>query len=85
VQALGAELLHAARDHVLDLRRIDTRALDDALVGGPEELVGMGVLVVALLQVPAADRRPGSLDDDDLAALELAHVLVASFDSVSKS
>ena len=40
---------------------------------GPEQLVGVRVLVVALLGVAAPDRRPDGLDDDDLAALLCAH------------
>ena len=34
----------------------------------PEQLVRVDVLVVALLRVAAADRRPDCLDDDDLTS-----------------
>src|SRR5207302_7029872 len=71
VQALLAELRHAARHHVLDHRGLDPRALDDLAVAAPEQLVGVGVLVVALLPVAAPDRRAHSLHDHDLAALSL--------------
>ena len=72
VEALLAELLHAAGDHVLDLARADAGALEQLGVAAPEQIVRMDVLVVALLRVPAPDRRAHRLDDDDLAAL-LAH------------
>jgi hypothetical protein len=74
VEHLLAVLLHAARDDVLDLTRVDARALDHLGVGRAEQLVRMRVLVVALLLVPAPDRRADGLDDDDLATL-LCHVL----------
>ena len=48
-------------------------------VGLAEQLVRMGVLVVALLRVPAADRGADRLDDHDLTAL-----LVASCQTPSK-
>src|SRR5262249_33377084 len=69
VEALLAELLHAARDDVLDLARVDPRAVEHLGVTAPEEVVRMDVLVVALLRVPAPDRRAHGLDDDDLSAL----------------
>jgi hypothetical protein len=67
-----AELLHAARDHVLDLGGVDPGALDQLAVGAREQVRGVGVLVVALLRVPAPDRGANRLDDHDLAATELA-------------
>src|SRR5204862_1355411 len=69
VEGLRAELLDAARDHVLDLERIDPRALDHRAEGGPEQRVRVGVLVVALLPVPAPDRRARSLNDHNFTAL----------------
>ncbi len=69
VEALLAELLHATRDHILDLRRVDAGALDHLCINLPEQRVRVDVLVVALLFVPAADRRAHCLDDHDLAAL----------------
>ena len=72
VEALGAELRDAAGDHILDLTGVDAGALDDRAVGGAEELVGMGVLVIALLGVTAADRCPSGFNDDDLAAMAIA-------------
>ena len=74
VEALLAELLDAAGDHVLDLQRVDAGALDHLRVALGQQRVGVGVLVVALLLVPAADRRADGLDDYDLAALWLPHV-----------
>ena len=53
--------------HVLDLAGRDTRALDHLGVAAAEQLVGVGVLVVALLLVPAPDRGPYRLNDDNLA------------------
>ncbi len=72
VETLGTELRDAAGDHILDLAGVDARALDDREVGGAEELIGMGVLVVALLGVTAPDGRPGGFNDDDLAAVAIA-------------
>ena len=74
VERLLAELLHATRNHVLDLRRVDPSAGDDLGVAAAEQVVGMGVLVVALLLVSASDRRADGLDDHDLAALWLPHI-----------
>ena len=74
VEALLAELLHAAGDHVFDLGGVDAGARDDLAVALAEQRVGVGVLVVALLLVPAPDRRAHGLDDHDLAALWLPHV-----------
>ena len=71
VDALLAELLHAAGDDVLDLGGVDPGAVDQLGVGLREQRGGVDVLVVALLLVPAADRGADRLDDDDLAALEL--------------
>ena len=68
VDRLLAELLHAAGDDVLDLGGIDPGALDHLGVGLREQGRGVGVLVVALLLVPAADRGPHRLDDHYLAS-----------------
>ena len=59
VQALRAELHDAAGDHVLDLAGVDAGALDHRAVGGAQQLVRVGVLVVALLEVAAPDRACG--------------------------
>ena len=72
VEALLAELLDAAGDHVADLGRVDAGALDQLGVDLGEEVRGVDVLVVALLLVAAADRGAHRLDDDDLAAAEPA-------------
>src|SRR5262249_31018499 len=74
VERLLAELLHAACDHVLNLRRIDARARDQLRVGAPDGVGWMGVLVVAFLDVSALDRGAHCFDDHDLAAL-LCHLL----------
>ena len=55
-------------------RGVDARALDHLGVDSPEQRVRVDVLVVALLLVPAADRRAHRLDDHDFAALWLPHV-----------
>ena len=73
VEALLAVLLDAAGDDVLDRLGGDPGALDDLAVGASQQLVGVGVLVVALLRVPAPDRRAGGLHDDDLTAGVCAH------------
>ena len=67
VDRLLAELLHAAGDDVLDLGGVDPGAVDELGVGLREQGRGMGVLVVALLRVTAADRGPYRLDDHYLA------------------
>ena len=72
VDALLAELLGAAGDHVAGLGGVDAGALEELAVGLGEQVRGVDVLVVALLRVPAPDRRADRLDDDDLAAAELA-------------
>src|SRR5205823_4551124 len=71
VEALLAELLHAAGDDVLDLAGRDPRPLDDLAVTAGQQVAGMHVLEVALLLVAAADRRPRGLDDHDLPTLEV--------------
>src|SRR3954453_14406688 len=73
VERLLAELRDTAGDDVLDLGGIDLGAAEDLRVAPAEQLGRVGVLVVALLLVAAADRRPNGLDDDDLAALLLSH------------
>ena len=72
VDALLAELLHAAGDRVLDDRGVDPRAVDDVGISLGQQVAGVDVLVVALLLVAAADRRPRGLDDHDLTTLEAA-------------
>ena len=74
VEHLLAVLLHAAGDDVLDLLGRDARALDDLRVGLAEQLVRVGVLVVALLGVPAPDRRADRLDDYDLTPTCVLHL-----------
>ena len=68
------ELLHATGEHDLDLGCIDPRAADQLGVGLAEQVGRVRVLVVALLLVPAPDRRAHSLDDHDLAAISLLHL-----------
>ena len=72
VDALLAELLHTAGDDVLDLGGLDAGPLDHLVVGLGEQARGVGVLVVALLLVPAPDRQAGGLHDHDLASTELS-------------
>ena len=76
VEHLLAVLLHAARDHVLDLGCVDSGALDDLGVGLPEQRVRMDVLVVALLRVPAPNRGACGLDDHDLSAVSVLHLVL---------
>ena len=61
---------------VLDLGGVDPGALDDLGVGLAEQLVRVGVLVVALLRVAAPDRRADGLDDYDLAAVSVLHLVL---------
>ena len=75
VEHLLAVLLHAAGHDVLDLGGRDAGALDHLGVALAEELVRMRVLVVALLGVAPADRRPDRLDDDYLASALHRHVI----------
>ena len=75
---LLAVLLHAAGDDVLDLAGVDPGALDHLGVAAAEQLVGVGVLVVALLRVAAADRRAHGLDDHDLATMTAASAAPSS-------
>src|SRR5215211_267239 len=74
VDPLLAELLHTARDDVLNLGGVDPGAVDQLGVGLREQAGGMDVLVVALLLVPAADREASGLDDHYLASTELSVV-----------
>ena len=78
VEHLLAVLLDAAGDHVLDLGGVDAGALDDLGVGLAEQLVRVRVLVVALLRMPAPDRGPNSLDDDDLTPVPCIEFLRSS-------
>src|SRR5439155_5522846 len=78
VEHLLAVLLHAAGDDVLDLRGLDARALDDLRVALAEQLVRVGVLVVALLGMASADRRSDGLDDDYFARVSVLHWDAAS-------
>src|SRR5207237_7119854 len=80
VEHLLAVLLDAAGHHVLDLARVDPGPIDHLAVTAPEQLVRVGVLVVALLLVPASDRRADGFDDDYLATI-LRHELLLFTDS----
>jgi hypothetical protein len=73
VEALLADLLDAAGDHVLDERRLDPGALDHLGVRFREQRVRVRLAVEALLRVPAPDRRPNCLDDDDVPTVSVAH------------
>ncbi len=73
VEALLAELLHAAGNDVFDHGGLDAGTIDHLGVDLREQRIGVGVLVVALLQVPATDWSANGLDDYDLAALCLPH------------
>src|SRR5680860_1087784 len=72
VDPLLAELLGAAGDHVAGLGRVDAGALEQLAVDLGQQVGGVDVLVVALLLVPAPDRRADRLDDYDLTATEPA-------------
>jgi hypothetical protein len=72
VDALLAELLRAAGDHVTYLGGLDPGPLDQLRVALGQQVRGMGLLVIALLLVAAPDRSADCLDDYDLAALEVA-------------
>src|SRR6185312_3157216 len=67
VEHLLAVLLHAPGYDVLDLTGVDPGPLDHLAVAATEQLVRVGVLVVALLLVTAPDRRADGFDDDYLA------------------
>jgi hypothetical protein len=69
VEHLLAVLLHAAADDVIDGLGRDPGPLDQLRVRLPEQLVRMGVLVVALLRMAAPDRRADRLDDDHVLAV----------------
>ena len=73
LSACSPNCCDAAGDDVLDLGRIDAGAAEDLGVGLAEQRSRVRVLVVALLLVPAPDRRAHGLDDDDLAALLPLH------------
>jgi hypothetical protein len=75
VEHLLAVLLHAARDDVLDLRRVDSGALDDLGIGLGEQRVGVRVLVITLLGMAASDRRPHGLDNHHFASVPVSHVV----------
>ena len=72
VDALLAELLHAAGDDVLDLGGVDAGPLDHLAVALGQQVRGVGVLVVALLLVAAPDRQASGLHDHYLASTELS-------------
>ena len=69
VEGLLAVLLDAPGDDGLHLAGVDAAALDDLRVAGAEKVVGMGVLVITLLAVPAPDRSADCFDDYDFAAI----------------
>ena len=73
LKRLLAELLHAAGDDVLDLGGVDAGAVEHLRVGLAQQVGRVGVLVVALLEVPAADRRADGLDDDHFTTLLTTH------------
>ena len=52
---------------------VDAGAVEHLRVGLAQQVGGVGVLVVALLEVPAADRRADGLDDDDFTTLLTTH------------
>ena len=79
VERLLAELLHAAGDDVLDLGGVDAGAIEDLRVGLAQQVGRVGVLVVALLEMPAADRRADGLDDDHFTTLLTTHARVTPF------
>src|SRR6201999_363869 len=81
VERLLAPLLDAAGDHVADLERVDSRAVDQLLVGLGEEVGGMQVLVVTLLEMAAADRRADRLHDHDFPAPQRAVSVLHCLDS----
>src|SRR4029077_5938158 len=74
VEALLADLCHAAEDHVLDLLGLDARALDDLF---QDERAKDDRVHVLELSVAAAD---GGADgfDDDYFAHELAPLLASA-------
>jgi hypothetical protein len=77
VEGLLAVLLHAAGDHVLDLLGGDPGAVDQLREGLGQQRVRVRVLVVALLGVPAPDRRPHGLDNHYLASRSVLHKVPA--------
>ena len=83
VDALLTELLDTAGHDVLDLGRVDARPLDDVPVGVGQESRRMGVLVVPLLLVAAANRGANRLHDYDFTTAKLAHFLTFFSDSVT--
>ena len=64
---LLACLIDAADDDVVDLPRVDAGSRNEALVGSPEEIRRMNVLVDALLGMPAPNRRANGIDNVGLA------------------
>jgi hypothetical protein len=67
VRGLHAVLLYTARDHVIDRRGVDPRTVDDRREHRSEQLVWMHVLGCARLRMPAADRRAGGFDHNDVS------------------
>ena len=69
-------LLATTYKELIDRAGIEASEVEDLVTGCVQQFGeqgrGMDVLVVALLLVPAADRRSGRLDDDYLATLEVA-------------
>jgi hypothetical protein len=69
VEALRAELLHAARHHVADLHRVDAAAPDHLGVGETEQIRRMHIPVPAFLGMPTPDRSADGVDDHHLSAV----------------
>jgi hypothetical protein len=68
VVGLLADLRDGAGDDVLDQLGLDASPLDDRLIRGAEQGVGVHIPEPALRAVTAADRRARRLDDDDLSS-----------------
>mmetsp|Transcript_6196 Transcript_6196/g.19886 ORF Transcript_6196/g.19886 Transcript_6196/m.19886 type:complete len:248 (-) Transcript_6196:7-750(-) len=70
VPGLGADLAHAAEDHVLDLAGVHPGALHERVADGGTQVRGV---VAGELAVLLAARRPASVDDVGAEGLEIGH------------